>query len=534
MGSGLIELGLSSWRPTPAVERRTLTLADFPWLAELLSPPNTAGVVVTERTALNCSAYWNGVDVISGQVAALPRLVYRRTDGDGRERATDQPAWKLLHEQPNPYATPFVFWQTLMGHALTWGNGYAEIERDSALRPIGLLTLLPCDIEVRAGTVVLGGQPYSGPYYVWKGTVAFHPDDVIHVPGLGFDGLKGYSVVNMARRSLALGLAAERFGGAFFGNGAWPGLMLEHPARLSDEGSARLRAQVEARHAGPDRAHKTMVLEEGMKANKIGIPPEDAQFLQTREFQVVEVARWLNLPPHKLKHKYGERPGGNLEAGQIEFLTDTLRPWLVRIEQECGRKLIAPALRGTYYVEHLVDDLLRMDGESRARSYRAYFDMGVLNAEQIAEKENLPKPQPKEPPPVPAPAPADEQVASAQRALLLDTVARFIRRQAEKAKRASRQGPEHLAAWLEASCEEDEPVLRSMLVPPLRLICALRAAGDADATAGEIARTHFSQVREELLALPARGLADQVERVVTQWETIRAVELTERALALVA
>jgi HK97 family phage portal protein len=522
----------SVWRPAQS-EQRSISWADFPALNSLFNPPSTAGVTVTEATALNFSAYFNGVDIISSQVAKLPRKVYRKSGDDERETADKHPAYRLLHDAPNEYQIPFVFWQTLMAHVLTWGNGYAEIEWDRAGRPLSLSTILPNEMQACYGPTTIAGKPYHGLHYSWRsGQATLHPSDVLHVPGLGFDGMKGYSVVSMARRSIGLGLAAETFGASFFGNGAWPGLVLEHPGTLSDGAQKRLLAQHNSEHQGPDRANKTKILEEGMKAQKIGIPPDDAQFLESREFQVVEMARWLNLPPHKLKHKYGERPGGNLEAGQIEFLTDTLDPWLVRIEQECTRKLLSGS---GLYVEHETNAVLRLDSTARAASYKAYFDMGVMDAEQIARRENLPKPKPKKEPPAPVivappeegPMP-DPGMADAARALLVDVVSRYARREAEQARRAAKRGPEALEMWCSDLAGVEVPILVGMLGPALRVIWSGR--GDVSSAVECIAREYLLGSREALLSLPARDIEEATSRVVTGWQPSRSLAMAEKIM----
>src|SRR5262245_60000685 len=426
--------------------------------------------------------------------------------------------------------TPFVFWQTIMAHVLTWGNGFAEIERDRAMRPIGLWTITPDKMAPQ------GARTGNGPRlrYVYQGKAEIDPEDVLHIPGLGFDGLRGYSVVHMARNSLGLALAAEQFGSSFFGNGAWPGIALQHPGRLGPEASANLVASIENR-TKRDRALSAIVLEEGMKVEKIGIPPEDAQFLETREFHVVEVARWLNLPPRKLKLHGGEAPT-TPEAGQIEFLTDTLRPWLIRIEQECDRKLIAPAQRSTYYTEHLVNDILKMDGAARADSYKAYFDMGVLDAEQIARMENLPKPKPKpkeEPAPPPPPAEDQERVVSAQRSLVIGLVSRFVRREAAKGRRAAKHGPQGLARWVGEFYESEGEMFGQDLLPVVEFHMARTGApGDARELSRKIAADYVERSKEELLDLRSAQLEDQVVKLTERWETKRPLEVAETIAAI--
>lgn len=567
---------------------RTLTLGDFPLLQGMLDPPAMVGVYVNETTALNLSAYWNGVDVISSQKATLPLPVYQRLSNDERVRAVDHPAYKVLHDQPNEYMTPFIFWQTLMAHALTWGNAYAEIRWDVAMRPIGLYPITPDRLcpEVVGEELV---YRYTG------GTKrVIKAKDVLHIPGLGFDGLRGYSVVAMARRSLGVGMAAQSFGGSFFANGAWPGLVLEHPKTLSPAAQERLIASVDGRHKGPDKAHRTFIAEEGMKVVKVGIPPEDAQFLETREFEVVEIARWLNLPTWKLKVQQDARPGGNPETSQIEFLTDTLAPWLVRIEQECNRKLLTEDERRTFYSEHLVDNILRMDSASRASAYKSYIDMGVMTPDQVAKKENLPAPKDRQapiadrienvgqliragfdpqasleavglpgikhtglvpvtvtadtkapphalpqapPPPVaPPPPPAKakaQRMNAAIRTLTIELVTRFARREGEKAKRAAKQGPGALAAWAADFYPAEAQVLADYLAHPVELqLAEAGLEGEARTIARRLAEEYVERSQEEFLDLPAAGLEGRVLHLVDAWDARRAAEFADKITAL--
>lgn len=550
--SPLVSLGrVEPERAAPAT--RAITLSDFPQLASFLAPGQAAGVAVTEQTALNYSAWWNGVDIISSQVAVRPRILYRRLDDDSRERAKTHPVYRLLHDEPNEYMTPFVFWQTLMYHVLTWGNGYAEIEYDNALRPIALWPIVPGTIEPK---MVRGRLQYVQP----AGGVPLEPEDILHIPGLGYDGLRGYSVLSMARASLGLGMAAERYGASFFGGGAWPGLVLEHPGRLDEDQRKRITDSLHTQHGGPDRAHKALVLEQGMKVEKVGIPPNDAQFLETREFQVVEVARWFNLPPHKLKYKSGERPGGNIESEMIEFETDTLLPWFVRVEQELSRKLVAKSQRSTFYVEHLVDARSRaIPTEARYRVYGMARQWGILNVNEIRRKENEngigpdgdrylepenmheagePDPPPAELPPAPAlpalppapdPAAASARTQAARRALLVDAVGRFVRRESAAARKASRKGPKAFQASVQEFYEDAPGVLTGFLEPAVRFLWdAQGRTGDPRVLVQGLQGAFLERSRDELLGLRASDLEAEVERRTARWELQRPVELADQ------
>jgi HK97 family phage portal protein len=563
---------------------RSITLDDFPQLKGLLVPPVAAGVAVTQQTANNVSAYWNGVSVIAGDIGVLDRHLYRRVGDDERERATSHQVYKLVHDQPNPYMTPQVFWETLASHAVSWGNGYAEIEWDNALRPIALWPITPDKIDpVCAMTIDARGRKRAELYYRYAGKDRIEFEDVIHVPGLGFDGIRGYSPVTLARQSLGLSLAAEQFGASFFGNGAWPGLALEHPGSLTAGAQERLRDSINQMHQSSNKAHRLMILEEGMKASKpITIPPDDAQFLETRLLQIEEIARWLNIPPHKLKHKIGERPGGNFESSEIDYQVTTLLPWTTRIEQECNRKLIPASQRGTYYIEHLFAKRLQVDTATRTAAQKIYYDMGVLSKAQIAKQENLPAPEEKpdslsltdkieslgqliragfdpaaaakalglpaikhlgtlpvtpavpEPPAAPAdqPPPEDDQ-ASSLRALLYESLSRYVRRECGRVGKAAEKDPQAFGAWVEEFYGRERGVLGDVLEPFVRYrLAQVGWGGDPEMVTRGIAGVYLERSKDQLLALPAKDRGFEAERLVERWEKSRTAELVDEIMAL--
>jgi HK97 family phage portal protein len=357
--------------------------SNSPELARLWAdPPVTSGVAVNEQTALNYSAVWAAVQRISGDVGSLPLVLYKRV-GDGKEPLRDHPTYRLLHDQPNPDMTAVVFRETLQAHLLTWGNAYAEIEWRGDGRPNALWPIEPNRVtpERTAG----GGLRYKVQGYN-KADVYFAPEDMLHIPGLGFDGTCGYSVIQKARESIGLGIAMEKFGGAFFGNGTTFGGILTHSARLSDAARKNIRESFNSKHQGVHRAHNFALLEEGMTYTPLGVPPDDAQFLETRRFQVTEIARWFQIPPHMLADL--ERATfSNIEQQQIDYYTGTLRRWLVRWEQEINRKLVLQ--QGTQFVEHVIDGLLRGDIESRYAAYAVGRQWGWLSADDVRSKENL-------------------------------------------------------------------------------------------------------------------------------------------------
>lgn len=344
----------------------------------------SSGIAVNEYTALNTSAVWACVRAIADPLATLPVYLYRRTGDDSRERATAHPAYRLLASRPNPRMTPAVFRRTLQAHVLTWGNGYAEIVRDGADRPAELWPVTPNRVRVEHDT------DSSEVRYRVDGTKLIPSRDMIHLVGLSFDGLVGYSVVRVAAESLGLTAATERYGSSWFGNGGRPNGVLSHPKRLSDPGRRQLRADWNEVHGGPDNAGQVAILHEGVTYAPIGLPPEDSQFLGTRQFQVLEVCRWFGVPPHRI-FELSRATFSNIEFQGQEFLTYTLDPWNTGWEQELGYKLLSDEERdaGLYFETH-TDRLLRTNLQARYAAYATARQWGWMSANDALRRENQP------------------------------------------------------------------------------------------------------------------------------------------------
>jgi HK97 family phage portal protein len=345
-----------------------------------------AGVSVTEANVLGYAAVWQAVTLIAGDVGSLPLIFYKKLPSGGKERYTSHPLYYMLHDSPNPEMSSMVFRETLQAHLLIWGNAYAEIERDRVGRPVALWPLLPTQVRpFRDGQVLR----YRVSSHSGAPDVILEQRDMLHVPGLGFDGMVGYSVVHMGRQSFGLSGAAEKFGATFFGNGTTFGGALKHPKVLGDKAQKSLRESITAYHAGPDKAHRFLILEEGMDYVRFGIPPNEAQFLETRKFQIAEVARWFNLPVSKLREMDNSSVRANIEQEALDYVISTLRPWLVRWEQELKRKLISSLERNTQDIEFNIAGLLRGDLPSRYSAYAVGRQWGWLSANEIRELENL-------------------------------------------------------------------------------------------------------------------------------------------------
>jgi len=359
-------------------EKRSLN--DIPELKGWLFADKTAsGVDVTPESALSMLAVFACIRVLSEALAQLPLILYRRLPNGGKERATDDPLYTLLHDLPNGEMTSFSFRETLMGHLCGWGNGYAEIEFNRAGDVAGLWPLRPDQMKVeRNGT----GMVYT---YDRKPIPAYK---IFHVPGLGFDGRVGYSPIAIARQAIGLGLAAEEFSARFFANDGRPGIVIEHPGHLGDLAFDNLQKSWKDEHGGVANAHHPAILEEGMKIHEIGLPGEDVQFLSTRKFQREEIAGLFRVPPHLIADL--ERATfSNIEQQSLEFVIYTLTPWLVQWEQTITWKLIPRERRREMFAEFLVDGLLRGDAQSRYAAYSSGRQNGWLSANDVREKENM-------------------------------------------------------------------------------------------------------------------------------------------------
>lgn len=348
------------------------------------SGTSATGMQVTEANALQSAAVFACVRVLSETVASLPLPVYRRLTPRGKERAPEYPLYSILHDAPNPEMTSFTFRETLMGHLATWGNAYGYIDFEKNGRVSGLLPLLPGRMNVKRtnGQLYYHYRMNDGTEYVWPSY------RVLHIPGLGYDGIIGYSVIHMAREAIGLTMAEEQFGSSYFGNGAQPGGVLEHPSKLSVDAQTNLRKSWNEMHQGLSNQHRIAILEEGMKYKQTSIPPEDSQFLEARHFQVEEIARIYRIPQHMIG-ELGHATFSNVEHLSIDFVVHTMRPWLVRWEQTINQKLISSMDGKTYFAEFLVDGLLRGDSVARASYYKEMFFMGAMSPNDIREKENM-------------------------------------------------------------------------------------------------------------------------------------------------
>ena len=344
--------------------------------------PRQAGVFVNEDTALTFSAVWACVSVISRTIAALPWHVFERSR-DGREPVDNAIGW-MLNNQPNGEMSSFALRETLMVHVLTWGNAYAEIERDMAGRAVALWPLPPDRVRIERDAS--GALSYlveaSG------GSTRLPARDVFHIHGMGFDGVSGYSPVQMAARSIGMGVAQDVFGQAFYANGTTFGALIEMPAGMSKEQIAQAEDYYNGKTRGPDKAFRIQVAPTGVKTHQLSMPMTDAQFLESRKFSVNEIARWYGVPPHKIAD-LDRATNNNIEHQGIEFVTDAIVPWAVRLEQEANAKLFGARAQGRVYTKLNVSALMRGDSKSRAEYYRAMTQMGAMSINEVRALEEL-------------------------------------------------------------------------------------------------------------------------------------------------
>lgn len=352
---------------------------------------STSGKPVNERTAMQMTAVYSCVRILSEAVAGLPLHVYHYTDKGSKEKAIAHPLYHLLHDEPNPEMTSFTFRETLMGHLLLYGNAYAQIIRNGRGEVVGLYPLMPSKMTVDRDS---RGQLYylytrgseDSPTGNENGQVYLPPEQVLHIPGLGYDGIVGYSPLAMAKNAVGLAIATEEYGAKFFANDAAPGGVLEHPGVLKNPD--KVRESWNKLFRGSANSHQIAVLEEGLKYQPIGISPDQAQFLETRKFQINEIARIFRVPPHMVGD-LEKSSFSNIEQQSLEFVKYTLEPWLMRWEQSMARSLFTDSEKRAYFIRFNVEGLLRGDYASRMNGYAIGIQNGFFSPNDVRGLENM-------------------------------------------------------------------------------------------------------------------------------------------------
>ncbi len=518
------------------------------WLIEALGGgTSSSGIVVNAETALEYAPVFRGVSLISGDVAKLPLIVYERgKNGLGKDRATSHPAYRLLRYKPNEFQTANRFRELLQSQAILWGNGYAFIERAKTGAPGALLPLNPAHTRPfrKHGRVFY--EHVAG-----ESRAILDASDVFHIMGLPStmtDGLAGVSVIQKAKESLGLGMAALQFGARFFANDASPRAVLEHPGKLTTEGRENIREGWERMHRGVGNSHRTAILEEGMKLNAFSVHPEDAQLLQTREHEIrATVANFLGIPPHMLgdntKTSYS-----SIEAENQGYLDRSLDPWLVKWEMESWDKLLTDRQQraDSHLIEFIRAALVRANLKDRFAAYGLALSNGIMNLDEVRDRENLnPLPDglgkdhtrplnlgvigddPPEPDPVPVPDepptddqdtagdtaggpdPSDDEQAARSR-LVLETVRRVVKRLAIAGDRAP-----FLEAWVTGEMPAKHRDVSMSMLEPVLAVCRVRMANPADAVA---------DIWSRLTGDPSVWLETIPPAVVADWEVEGAID----------
>jgi HK97 family phage portal protein len=521
------------------------------------------GTPVTPETALKFTAVFAAVRVIAGNLATLPLITYKRSKGGGRERAITHPLYKVLKSTPNQLKTTGLeFREMLTAHMLLWGNGYAQILRNSFGEVLELYPIHPTKVT----PVMLPDEKTGRSILLYKvrrsnaEPLYLPADQVLHLRGYRDNGLEGLSPIMAAEKAIKSGLSLESFGSNFFEGGAFPSGVLEYDqGAMSQTAKDNLRESWQELHGGSNRGKKIAILEMGLKWKPMGIPQSDAQFLEQRRFQVEEIARIYGVPPHMLGD-LSRSTNNNIEQQSQEFVTYCLLPWMKRWEEAVVRDLL-DGDDSKYYVEFLADALLRGDTLSRTTSYKTQIESGILspNEARAAEnrnpypggddfliinkitKESLAKDdtaQVPTPAPVPAPGPAKKtaenegktlrneenlaeiDVKEAFRGAFLDTWQRVVRKELGSMRTAAkkRTGPE-FDAWLEEFVPNHMTFAGECLREVAKAYCTLSRL-DPDAVLSTVSRDYERTIRDRALAWrqdPAAGYVCAEEEVAPYW-----------------
>lgn len=543
----------------------------------LYSLDTAAGVSVTPEKSLQVTAVFACVRVLSESVASLPLHLYQRDSNGGKSRAANHPLYKVLHNLANPEMTSFQLREVLVGHLCLWGDAYCEIEYDANGNVIALWPLRPDQMDVRRE---------NGELVYKYGGKAIPSYRIFHVPGFSINGVNGLSMIKQAKQAIGLSLVTEEFGSRFFANGARPGTVLEYPGQLSDEAYTRLKNNWEDRHMGSSNSHRVAILEEGMTVQEVGIPPEDAQFLETRKFQINEIARIFRVPPHMIGD-LDRATFSNIEQQSIDFVTNSLRPWLVRIEQAIYKDLLTDTEQKKYFPEFLVDGLLRGDTVSRYQAYAVARQNGWMSANDVRECENMNPIDGGDVYLIPLNMVPADQVGSDQfrkkdtqyearaavenrakqslenrrrlmisyRRVIGDTTARIYRREANDLVRGAKKSFKtrsysDFQAWLDTFYTEHEDFIVRQMLPTMQSYAEVIAAEAAkEVKFDDLDQDHLDRfIRRYVMAFASRQVeesrkkiekcvadaqaegtdpADAVEKKVADWDTTRAASVAQ-------
>lgn len=364
------------WNPS---EKRSLPASAW----ETLGSGTTSGVKISKETAMTLSGVYACVKVISDTFSSLPIHVIKE-EGRNKIKDTSHPVDFLLHKEPNSIHTSFVWRQIIMPHLLLWGNSYnlIEFEKGGSRRPVALLPIHPSKVEVKQ---IDGVLVYT--VKLERTTIRVDQSQMLHIRGLG-DEIVGKSVIDYAKNNLGLGKSAEDFGAKFFENGATASGVLSTDQKLSDRAIENLRKSYDDTYSGVNNSNKMMILEEGLKYTQTSIAPDSAQFLETRQFAITDIARWFSVPPHKIA-ELTNATFSNIEEQELNFVKHTIASYVINHEQEWDRKLFRDSEKKTTYTKMNLEGLLRGDISTRVEAYQKLIQNGVMTPNEAREKENL-------------------------------------------------------------------------------------------------------------------------------------------------
>jgi len=352
---------------------------------------NASGEVVSKEQALRVAAVWSCVRVLSETIASLPISLYEKDENNQKKVKSDNPLNALISQQPSPLFNSFMFFERIMVDLSLDGNFYAYIERNNGGFPVGLHPIKCNDVDVFISPKGRGvyyeiKESDSSNSYPKTGRVA--GIDMIHVKGLSTNGIQGKSPIQVAAETLGIALALDKHAGAYFKNGSQLGGILKHPGTLKPETAKRLRESWSNNYSGTSNTGKTAILEEGMDFQARTIPNNQAQFIESRQYQISDICRLFRVPNH-LVNDLSNATYSNIEAQQIDFVVHTITPWIKRIESELNAKLVPFKKRGTEYFKFNLTAILRGDSKARADYYRTLVNIGVMSPDEVRKLEDL-------------------------------------------------------------------------------------------------------------------------------------------------
>lgn len=524
------------------------------WVFETFSggTRSSSGVRVNRKAALGYAAVWRAINLISRDVAKLPLQVFKRNPGGGKDRDRGHPAYRLLRRQPNKEMKAFDFKQTLMSHVLLEGNGYAYISRlkdgtPDLLVPLDPTLTHPARIDGELWYITKDIRNADG----MREDRRLRPEDVLHIKGLGFDGLLGYNVIQIGKDTIGLGLAMKKFGSVFFKNHAIPGVVLEHPNKLSPEAKKNIIDGWKRLLTGLDKAHTTTVLEEGMKARLLTVDARKAQLAELRIAELREIANLLGVPPHKLGDP-SRTSFSSLEQENQSYLDEALDPWLVQFEEECTAKLLTEAQkeRDSHFIEFVREAIVRADLATRTESQNKRVLAGIVTRDEVRATENMNPlpggigkltmrpanmiledpdaeevPPPTDPPP-PAPVNDDDdkdndgdddddrsaKLLPAHRGLIESVARRFHKRIALQAVRAASK-PDTFIDWIdEGLTSKHRDAFVDALEPVVDVLVASGRSINSNDAATAVAK-YLAEARESLLTAAECQPSELVRRI---------------------